>query len=54
MNKLECSRKSLDEEIEFLRNKLNQQKNITGKEAMEISMQLDQLILVAMKEKGYR
>ncbi len=53
MNKLERSRISVDEEIEFLRNKLHQQKDIAGKEAMRISMQLDQLILIAMKENGY-
>lgn len=53
MNKLEYCRISLDEEIEFLRNKLNQQKDIVGKEAIKISMQLDRLILIAMKENGY-
>jgi hypothetical protein len=52
MNKLECSR-SLNEEIEILRDKLNQQKDLAGKEAMRISVQLDRLILMAMKEKGY-
>lgn len=53
MNKLECSRNSLDEEIESVRSKLNQQKDLTGKEALKISMQLDKLILVALKKNGY-
>jgi hypothetical protein len=54
MNKLECSRISLDEEIELLRSQLNQQKDLTGQKAISLSMQLDRLILVAMREKGYR
>ncbi len=53
MNKLEYSRINLDEEIELLRNRLNEQKNIASKEAMRLSIELDRLILIAMQEKGY-
>lgn len=52
MIKLECSRTDLYEEIEILRSKLNKQFDFTGSEAMQISMELDKLILIAMKESG--
>jgi len=54
MLKLERCRISVDEEIEFLRGKLNRQTDFTGREAIKISVQLDRLILLAMKENGYR
>ncbi len=45
--------KILDMQIEELRDKLNRQENIAGKEALEISRKLDQLIVAAMKLNGY-
>lgn len=53
MNKLEYRRLSIEQEIEILRGKLNRLDNISGQEAMHLSVQLDKLILAAMKEKGY-
>ncbi|MBS3942611.1 MAG: aspartyl-phosphate phosphatase Spo0E family protein [Dethiobacter sp.] len=52
MIKLECSRTDLLEEIEILRSKLNRQSDFTGSETMRISMELDKLILIVMKENG--
>lgn len=49
LNKIE--RSSLDAEIEQLRDELNRQKNIKDRAALEISLQLDRLILKAMQQQ---
>jgi|LFRM01.1.fsa_nt_gb hypothetical protein len=41
----------LDKRIELLREKLNRQKNIRTKAAYRLSLELDQLIYEAMKER---